>query len=125
MLCFVSILIGIVLQGLSSLPKFICYPCLDQLKITYNFQLKIQHLIDDNRKPSDEIDGSTPLQSDDDNLNDTRPFACNLCGRRFKVKEHYETHCKRHLEKGQQFRCLTCGLCFLLKQHLTQHKCPK
>lgn len=99
-----------LLQGLATLPKFICHPCLQQLKFTYNFNLKLQHLINADQKANEENCGIIQQQLDEENRDRTRPFMCELCGRQFKVKEHFETHCKRHSEKTKQFRCVACGM---------------
>lgn len=48
-------------------------------------------------------------------------FACTLCGREFKLKNHLNNHFSTHT-KEKSFKCATCGRSFALKMNLKNHE---
>lgn len=54
-----------------------------------------------------------------------RPYECEFCEKRFKVKAHYQTHQKRHETSQREYRCMKCHLSFLMIKHFTDHTCKK
>lgn len=119
-----------------SLPNYICYPCLDNLRSAYRFQQKL-HRITHPKQPTNfqkmmgkvvdqgnnnDCGCSTSSDSGTGSGSDTqRPFKCEICHREFKIKEHIDTHLKRHRTKPKQFRCTTCKLIFLTVKHFEVH----
>lgn len=133
-----------------SLPKYICYPCLDNLRRTYYFQRKLRRLTHPKQPTNfqkikageklkenytvkqqefdDYVDDDRSRESGNSsngNDNEHRPFKCDICGRGFKVKENFESHHNRHSRKREQFRCTECGLQFLVLAQFDRHTCKK
>lgn len=54
-----------------------------------------------------------------------RPYACEICSRRFKTKYHLHEHAQRHFTKIVQYHCDKCDAHFLVTTHYKNHTCTK
>lgn len=73
--------------------------------------------------PNSESDATSSNSSVGCEIQEDRPFLCDICLRGFTVKGLLEQHRDRHRTKIRQHHCNKCGLQFLVTTHFKQHTC--
>ena len=53
---------------------------------------------------------------------DKKPFRCDRCGKRYRLRYKLSVHMQTHNNKGQ-YKCEHCGECFTTKDYLSRHIC--